>query len=127
PFTLGAVTGYVFNRTAPQGAGATAQVVSLSLVLLAGAMLLFALEGLVCVALALPLALVLAILGGVFGRVIALHTPGRPSQLAGLVLAVPLLAGADPGLSPGRGGARPGAGGVTAAPANAPVARCAAA
>jgi len=95
PFTLGAVTGYVFNRTAPQGAGATAQVVSLSLVLLAGAMLLFALEGLVCVALALPLALVLAILGGVFGRVIALHTPGRPSQLAGLVLAVPLLAGVD--------------------------------
>src|SRR2546428_2753513 len=103
PFTLGAVTGYVFNRTAPQGAGATAQVVSLSLVLLAGAMLLFALEGLVCVALALPLALVLAILGGVFGRVIALHTPGRPSQLAGLVLAVPLLAGVDQVRGPERG------------------------
>src|SRR5437879_10228823 len=36
PFTLGAVTGYVFNRTAPQGAGGTAQVVSPSRVLLAG-------------------------------------------------------------------------------------------
>src|SRR6266571_4257394 len=60
PFTLGAVTAYVFNRAAPQGSGATAQVVSLSLLLLAGAILLFALEGLFCVALAMPLALALA-------------------------------------------------------------------
>ena len=95
PFTLGAVTAYVFNRESPQGSGATAQVVSLSLVLLAGALLLFALEGLVCVALALPLALALALLGGVFGRAIALHTPGRAGHLASLVLAIPVLAGVD--------------------------------
>jgi len=81
PFTLGAVTAYVFNRAAPQSPGATTQVVSLSLLLLAGAMLLFALEGLVCVALALPLALALALLGGIFGRAIALHTPGRAGHL----------------------------------------------
>src|SRR2546427_6874106 len=42
---------------------------------------LFALEGLVCVALALPLALVLAILGGVFGRVIALRSEEHTSEL----------------------------------------------
>src|SRR6266516_4443608 len=95
PFTLGAVTADVFNRAAPQGPGATAQVVSLSLVLLAGAMLVFALEGLVCVTLALPLALALAIVGGIFGRAIALHTPGRAGHLASLVLAAPLLAGLD--------------------------------
>ena len=95
PFTLGAVSAYVFNRDAPRGARATMQVVSLSLVLLAGAVLLFALEGLVCIALALPLALVIAILGGIFGRAIALHTPGRPAHVASLVLAAPLLAGLD--------------------------------
>ena len=95
PFTLGAVTAYVFNRESPQGSGATAQVVSLSLVLLAGALLLFALEGLVCVALALPLALALALLGGIFGRAIALHTPGRAGHLASLMLAIPVLAGVD--------------------------------
>src|SRR2546428_7201484 len=100
PFTLGAVTAYVFNRAAPQGPGATAQVVSLSLVLLAGAMLLFALEGLVCVVLALPLALALAILGGIFGRAITLHTPGRAGPLASLVLAAPLLAGLDEARGP---------------------------
>src|SRR2546428_1465619 len=103
PFTLGAVTAYVFNRAAPQGAGATAQVVSLSLVLLAGAMLLFALEGPACVLLALPLAPVLPSLGGVFGRAIALPTPGRPSQLAGPVLAGPLLAGGGLRRRPERG------------------------
>src|SRR2546426_9501934 len=43
----------------------------------------------------MPLELVLEILGGVFGRVIALHRHGRPSQIAGLVIAVPLLAGVD--------------------------------
>src|SRR5437016_14091791 len=81
--------------TAPQGPGATAQVVSLSLLLLASAILLFALEGLVCVALALPLALALALLGGIFGRAIALHTPGRAGHLASLMLAIPVLAGVD--------------------------------
>jgi len=95
PFTLGAVTAYVFNRAAPQGSGATAQVVSLSLLLLAGAILLFALEGLFCVALALPLALALALLGGTFGRAIALHTPGGVGHLASLVVAIPVLAGLD--------------------------------
>src|SRR5207247_1500595 len=87
PFTLGAVTAYVFNRAAPQGPGATAQVVSLSLLLLAGAILLFALEGLFCVALAL--------LGGIFGRAIARHPPGGVGHLASLVLAIPVLAGLD--------------------------------
>jgi uncharacterized membrane protein YhaH (DUF805 family) len=95
PFTLGAVTAYVFNREARQGVGATMQIVTVGLVLLAGAVLLFALEGLVCVALALPLALALALAGGIFGRAIALHTPGRAGHLASLVLAVPLLAGLD--------------------------------
>src|SRR5439155_16011823 len=70
PFTLGAVTAYVFNRAAPQGPAATAQVVSLSLLLLAGAMLLFALEGLFCVALALPLAPAFVLLVRSVGRAI---------------------------------------------------------
>lgn len=95
PFTLGAVTAYVLNRRAPTDVGVTMQVVSLSVVLLGGAILLFGLEGLLCIAMALPIAIALAILGGVFGRAIALHTPGRPAQLASLVLAVPVLAGLD--------------------------------
>ncbi|MGH7546803.1 MAG: DUF805 domain-containing protein [Gemmatimonadales bacterium] len=95
PFTLGAVTAYVLNREDPRGVGVTMQVVSLSVVLLGGAILLFGLEGLLCIAMALPIAIALAILGGVFGRAIALHTPGRPAQLASLVLAVPVLAGLD--------------------------------
>lgn len=104
PFTLGAVTAYVLNRAAPRGVGVTMQVVGLSMGLLAGAILLFGLEGLVCIALALPIALAIALLGGVLGRVIALHAPGRPLHAAGLVLALPLplLAGVDRLRGPGR-------------------------
>jgi hypothetical protein len=62
--------------------------------------LLFAFEGLVCVVMALPLALAIALLGGVFGRAIAVHTPGRPVHVASLVLAAPLFAGLDRGRGP---------------------------
>src|SRR5437588_726623 len=50
--------------------------------------------------LALALALALALLGGIFGRAIALHAPGRTGHLASLVLAVPLLAGLDQARGP---------------------------
>jgi len=63
--------------------------------MLGGAILLFGLEGLLCIAMALPIALAIALLGGVFGRAIAIHSPGRPISTAGLVVAVPLLAGLD--------------------------------
>ena len=95
PFTLGAVTAYVLNRAEPRGVGVTHQVVSLGVVMLGGAILLFGLEGLLCIAMALPIALAIALLGGVFGRAIAVHSPGRPISAAGLVVAVPLLAGVD--------------------------------
>lgn len=95
PFTLGAVTAYVLNRAEPRGVRVTNQVVSLSVVMLGGAILLFGLEGLLCIAMALPIALAIALLGGVFGRAIAVHLPGRPISAAGLVIAVPLLAGLD--------------------------------
>jgi hypothetical protein len=95
PFTLGAVSAYVFNHDAARGVGATLQVVSLGVIILAGAVLLFALEGVVCVALALPLTLALALLGGLFGRAIALRTPGHGVHVASLLILPPLLAGID--------------------------------
>jgi hypothetical protein len=101
PFTLGAVTAYVFNRERPHDVRATLQVVSLGVVLLGGAVLLFAIEGLVCVAMALPLALAIALLGGLFGRAIALHTAGGATHVAGLAVAIPILAGLDRVRAPG--------------------------
>lgn len=71
PFIQGMVVGWAFNRRETRTAAETVGVVWLSLFLVAGAILLFALEGMLCVMMALPLAGVVALLGGMIGRSIA--------------------------------------------------------
>jgi uncharacterized membrane protein YhaH (DUF805 family) len=71
PFIQGMVVGWAFNRRETRSLAETVSVVWLSLVLVAGAILLFALEGALCVAMALPLAAIVALLGGMIGRTIA--------------------------------------------------------
>jgi uncharacterized membrane protein YhaH (DUF805 family) len=71
PFIQGMVVGWAFNRRETRSWAETTGVVWLSLFLVAGAILLFALEGVLCVAMALPLAAIVALLGGMIGRTIA--------------------------------------------------------
>ena len=79
PFVQGMVVGWAFNRESikpnPQSNG----VVILSLLLFGGAVLLFAVEGLFCLAMAFPIAAVVALLGGVIGREIAKRGGGAIS------------------------------------------------
>jgi hypothetical protein len=56
------------------------------------ALLLFAVEGIVCVAMAFPLAWLLALFGGAFGRALALDRVARRTAVAPALLLVPLLA-----------------------------------
>jgi len=59
------------------------------------ALLMFALEGAVCLIMAAPLILPLGLLGGLIGKAIA-HASRRPSaELLAAILALPLLAGAE--------------------------------
>jgi len=71
PFIQGMVVGWAFNRQGIRSASETAGVVWLSLLLVAGAILLFALEGALCLVMALPMAAILALMGGLIGRAIA--------------------------------------------------------
>jgi uncharacterized membrane protein YhaH (DUF805 family) len=71
PFIQGMVVGWAFNRREARSSAETVSVVWLSLFLVAGSILLFALEGVLCVAMALPLAAIVALLGGMIGRAIA--------------------------------------------------------
>jgi uncharacterized membrane protein YhaH (DUF805 family) len=71
PFIQGMVVGWAFNRRGIRSSAETASVVWLSLLLVAGAILLFALEGVLCLAMALPMAAILALMGGLIGRAIA--------------------------------------------------------
>ncbi|MCJ2183332.1 SRPBCC family protein [Novosphingobium sp. 1949] len=80
PFAVGMATGYIVNRRVPQTGART-----LGHVLVAGALgglalLMFALEGFMCIVLVAPLGLATAAIGGVFGRAIALfgHDGNRP-------------------------------------------------
>lgn len=90
PFSLGAITAYIYNRGGPRTFGQTIEVVLIALVILGGAVILFALEGLICVAMAFPVALAVAGLGAVLGRVLAHAAPDEGFTGGGMALLVPV-------------------------------------
>lgn len=89
PFVMGAAAAYVFNRGRPRTAGESILVGASSILVACGALLLFALEGFVCIAMALPIALVAGVIGALIGRAIAAQaTPVH--SIWPLILALPL-------------------------------------
>ena len=73
PFAVGAITAWIFNLRYPASWSETAEVVTMTLVFICGTLVLVAVEGVLCVAMVLPLAVVAALMGGVVGRWIALR------------------------------------------------------
>jgi hypothetical protein len=92
PLLMGAVAGYQFNRAVPRSFPSTMGL-GLGTVAVAGlALLLFALEGVFCIAMALPLLMPLGLFGGVLGKAIA-DSSRRPAQeLLAVVALLPLMA-----------------------------------
>lgn len=95
PFAMGFTAGYLVNRDADRGAVFTQACAGIAVLVTAGALLLFALEGAICLAMAAPPAIVLAALGAVLGRMVARQNRLRPSQALVQLLAIPLLMGAE--------------------------------
>jgi uncharacterized membrane protein YhaH (DUF805 family) len=95
PFLMGAVGAYLYNR--PQLRPLSGSIaVGLASVAIAGAsMLLFALEGLLCLAMAFPIAAGLGTLGALTGWLIAQSPLARPSHAGAAALMLPALAGAE--------------------------------
>jgi uncharacterized membrane protein YhaH (DUF805 family) len=91
PFSLGAITAYFVNRRGQRSLGDTLRAVVAGLLFLGGVIFLFAIEGAVCLLMALPLALVLAGLGAVLGRAIARLDPGAAAPAAPAALMVLVL------------------------------------
>lgn len=96
PFLMGALVGYRFNRPNEQGVLRTLGVTWLALAIGCGALILFAVEGGVCIAMALPIAGAIAMFGALFGRAIA----RRPRLLAAdatlALLVLPLAPAIEP-------------------------------
>ncbi len=91
PFVVGVTSAYIHNRGHPRTAGSTHQVAFLTVALAGGALLLYGIEGLACIAMAAPLALLLAFLGASVGRTLAVRLPTRTPGLTALAL-LPVLA-----------------------------------
>jgi uncharacterized membrane protein YhaH (DUF805 family) len=96
PFGVGALTAFALNSRYLVSATQTRQVVLLTIALLGAALVLLGREGAVCIVMALPLAVVVALMGGRVGREIAFRTGGnlRPAALG--MLAFPLIAVVEP-------------------------------
>jgi len=78
PFSVGMATGYLANRRHVLGARRTGLIVLAAAALGTVALVMLALEGLVCILLASPLGAIVALLGGAAGRAMA-----RTSQSGG--------------------------------------------
>jgi len=100
PFTLGAICANVYNRRKPGPFRDTVPVVLLTVTILGLVLVLFALEGLVCIAMAFPIAAIAALAGAVLGRAIAMKSSetGVSTGMAALVL--PLVVLAEPNRTP---------------------------
>ena len=89
PFVQGVVCGWAFNRERVRSTRETVAVVWTSLFLVAGVVFLFAMEGIVCLLMALPIAGVLGIMGAIVGRNIAMRGRGSLVGAAGMLFVVP--------------------------------------
>jgi hypothetical protein len=88
PVLAASVTAFLYNKPARRTQRATDGVVMYTLILIGGTMLLFAMEGVVCLVMAIPIAVILALLGSRVGRMIALASPSSPAAAA-MILFLP--------------------------------------
>jgi uncharacterized membrane protein YhaH (DUF805 family) len=89
PFIQGMVCGWAFNRERARSTKETIAVVWTSLLLVGGVVFLFAMEGVICLLMALPIAAILGIMGAFVGRSIALRGSGMAYGAAAMFLVVP--------------------------------------
>ncbi len=95
PLLMGASAAYLYNRPQPRGYWSSIGIGILSVLFACVALLLFALEGMVCIALAAPLLVPIGALGGLIGKAIADATQRPRRELLAAILALPIVAGGE--------------------------------
>ncbi|MGH7629524.1 MAG: SRPBCC family protein [Gemmatimonadales bacterium] len=96
PFAVGALTAFLFNRRYPASGRETVEVTAMTFAVLAGAIFLLGTEGAVCLLMALPLVLVVGLMGGVLGRTVALRGQRSVVPAAFALLSLPTSAALEP-------------------------------
>jgi Polyketide cyclase / dehydrase and lipid transport len=102
PFAIGALTAFLFNRRYPASNRESAQVTLMTLVLTAGSLFFLGSEGVVCLLMALPLSLVVSLMGAAVGRAAALRGDRALSSSTLAMALVPLGAVLEPRATTGR-------------------------
>jgi hypothetical protein len=92
PFLIGATTAFLANRREALSYRRTMQLVTLALVLGGAALVMAALEGIVCIVLAAPLAWLAAAVGAALGQSAAARASGRRSRSTLMCVALLPLA-----------------------------------
>jgi hypothetical protein len=95
PLVMGTVAGFLFNQPSARSLASTVGLAALVMLASALVLLVFALEGLICIAMAAPIAAPLGILGAILGRTVARAGGPQAAPLLPLMLALPLVAGAE--------------------------------
>ena len=95
PFLMSATASYFYNRAHARSYQSSIGIGLASVSVGGLALLLFALEGLVCVAMAAPLMLPIGAMGGVMGKAIADATRRPHVELVAALLLLPLAAGGE--------------------------------
>ena len=99
PFTIGYISSYIYNRRFPRSAGESIVVALASVTIAGGALIVFALEGMMCTVMALPLAFAVALPGALLGRIVARQSL-EPGAGAGMALLVPMFVAVEPRAAP---------------------------
>ena len=95
PIVMGATSAYIYNRPYSRGLLSSIMVAELSIFLSGLILLLFAFEGIICLAMLLPIAGAMAILGALIGVMIASVQPQRSITLLIPMSLLPIIAGAE--------------------------------
>lgn len=89
PFLVGLTIAYIYNRGHPRDLVDTLFVVFLSIIVAFGSLLLFALEGILCLAMAFPLVAGTTFIGALIGRAVAVRAGPVQGGLAPCLLLIP--------------------------------------
>jgi hypothetical protein len=95
PIWMGAVSAFLYNRPFPRTLVGSLVVAEISIIIAGGALLLFAFEGAICLAMLFPVAAAMGLLGGLIGYCLGAFTATRGRNMTIVVLLLPLLAGAE--------------------------------
>lgn len=100
PFTMGAVSALIYNTPYQRSIGRTLGLAVLGTVLTGSVVLLFAIEGVICLAMAFPIAAVLSVVGALLAWVISSSArTGHARNPAAMLMLLPALAVGEAKLS----------------------------